>query len=235
MARAISTNQESVHDNLFALVERHKNSAFKRPIAKHTQDAFDKALQFLHEHYSEVILDSCCGLGESTINLACKYPNAKIIGIDKSSSRLDKHSSLHLERQKNRQKIPQNYVLIQADVNDFWRLMSAHLEKTKPTWKIVKQYILYPNPYPKKMQVGKRWHGSPVFKDLLQICPVIEVRSNWDVYLQEFLYAATLYELRGDISAIDPKAFDYTAFERKYKAAGQTCFKLEVRPLGCDK
>jgi len=230
-ARAITTNQLGVHPDLRSTLIRHKQHEFRRPIAQHTQQAFVQAMAWLNEWEGPLILDACCGVGESTAKLANAYRNSKVIGIDKSLSRLDKHSSYAQQQVVENQ----DYLLVQADLNDFWRLLSAYISESSPLWQLKKQFILYPNPYPKKSQLGKRWHASPVCKYILSVAQEHEVRSNWLVYLQEFLISAKFYGWEGDIIEIEAKEPVITPFERKYIHSGQQCFKLLLRPSVCDK
>lgn len=246
-ARSIVTNQTCVHEGLAKVLAKHKQSDFKRPVAEHTVEAFEQMLDWLSDWRGDVIIDACCGVGESTINIANEHTAARVIGIDKSVARLDKHQSYVAKSESlkalgansdsaseriNIETEPKNYMLLQADLNDFWRLLLEHITQMSPAWKIVKQFILYPNPYPKKSQLGKRWHGGALFPYIVKLCSHIEVRSNWRIYLNEFLLAAEFYGLTGDIESISGKAIDkaYTPFERKYWAANQICFKLVIRP-----
>jgi len=223
-ARSITTNQVGVHEDLQKYVLRHQQHAFQRPIAEHTQQAFQHVLDFLQGWKGDFILDACCGVGESTINIANKYPESKVIGIDKSIARLDKHQSY-----ANKSALQHNnYLLIQADLNDFWRLMHKYIEDNKPVWALSKQYILYPNPYPKKSQLSKRWHASAMLPYIIALSPHIELRSNWRLYLEEFLQAAQAYGLRGEIQTVNGEAI--TPFERKYLQAQQSCYQLVVMP-----
>jgi tRNA G46 methylase TrmB len=241
-ARSITSNQSGVHADLIAELAKHRVSDFKRPIAEHTKQAFIGMLEWLEKWDAEVILDACCGVGESTINIAKEFPNARVIGVDKSIARLEKHKSYVSKADNelatnNTSNDDKNYLLVQADLNDFWRLLVAHIADKQPTWQVVKQFILYPNPYPKKAQLGKRWHGSALFPFIVASCPTIEVRSNWRVYLEEFAVAADFYGLHSSIEDIpnSPSVSAYTPFERKYLEAHQRCFKLVILPLGTDK
>lgn len=235
-ARPVVSNQVGVHPDLPKLLLRHQQAEFKRPIAEHTQRAFDAVVAYLLDWQGEVILDTCCGVGESTLNLARLHPQAKIIGVDKSIARLGKHHSYQAKQTYTFNKMSvddektelNNYLLVQADLNDFWRLLSAYLSTQKPTWQLIKQTIFYPNPYPKKSQLGKRWHASAVMPFIVDVCKNIEVRSNWLLYLEEFLSAAEFYGLTGTIEVFDDEPI--TPFERKYQDAGQTCFKLAILP-----
>lgn len=213
-SREITTSQEGIHDKLDELVAKYRANENKRPVSAHTQLAFDDVSNWLSGYKGEVILDSCCGVGESTVNLAKTYPNARVIGVDKSALRVDKHR--HYQTQND------NYRVIRADVNDFWRLVQ------KSNWNITQHYLLYPNPYPKKTQVQKRWHGSAAMVDLMAITPNIEVRSNWLIYLMEFAQAAKHYGLMSDLAEITGNDH-MTPFERKYRGSGQSCWKLNCR------
>lgn len=210
-SREITTSQQGVHDKLDELVAKYQQSENKRPISAHTQQAFDEINAWLEGFNGDIILDSCCGVGESTANLAKAYPKARIIGIDKSALRVDKHE--HYRAQSD------NYRVIRADVNDFWRLVR------QSDWPVSQHFLLYPNPYPKKTQVQKRWHASAAMVDLMAITPHIEVRSNWLIYLLEFAQAAKHYGAVSNLSEVTGESH-MTPFERKYRASGQVCWKL---------
>ncbi|WP_395345271.1 SAM-dependent methyltransferase [Ningiella sp. W23] len=223
-AREIQSNQVAPHDNLEALVNKHKHTAFQRPIAEHTKAAFEQMLAFLSTWDSDVVIDACCGVGQSTLKLCEKHPKAKIIGIDKSLSRIEKHNHYQSTHASTAQRFDQ-YLIVQADLNDFWRLLSTYLHGNKKTlqWRITKQYLLYPNPYPKKSQVGKRWHASPVFPNMLECCSNIELRSNWKVFVEEFVIAMGIYALTMTCEQIllNSPNDAITPFERKYALSGQ--------------
>lgn len=227
-ARSISTNQFDVHEDLPSLVNKYKmtSSNYSKPYAQHTLDAFERCLSFLNGWSGEVILDACCGVGESTSYLSSQYSNAKVIGVDKSFARLNKHHAY----QKNTHS--QSYTLIQADLEDFWRLLFTHIKTNKPEWHILKQYIWYPNPYPKKSHLKKRWHGSPVFPYILGVSNRIEVRSNWLIYLREFELACEAYQFQGVIDEVMTEPL--TPFERKYRYSGQSCYRF-ISGLGCER
>jgi tRNA G46 methylase TrmB len=236
--REITTNQVGVHENLIELVEKYRQSAFQKPIAQHTKDAFESVLDWLDGYTGEVIIDACCGVGESSLALATQYPAARVIGIDKSSARLDKH--LHYAKHANGKKsandkksaeLPVNVRVFQADLNDFWRLFAEALEHHP--WTIARQCLYYPNPYPKKSQVQKRWHASPAFASMLACSHTIEVRSNWLVYLQEFQQALRVYSIDSAIEAVSGSPI--TPFERKYSGSGQQCWQLYTLAAGDDK
>ena len=212
-SRAITTNQTGVHEKLIDLISKYSQSMNKRPINKHTQKVFDDVCEWLGDWKGELILDNCCGVGASTAKIAQQYPNGKVIGIDKSAQRVDKHSHYAVAQD--------NYLVVRADLNDFWRLAR------QAQWQCNQQYLLYPNPYPKSTQVQKRWHGSPAFLDMLALGGDLIVRSNWRLYLDEM--AVVLSHL-GRASTLSHVADDepMTPFEAKYQQSGQVCWELRT-------
>lgn len=222
--KSISTNQIGVNEALADVVALHRESNSQRPIAKHNYEAFDSVLSWLTNWSGKVVLDLCCGVGESTRYLAKRNPNAKVIGIDKSIARLNKHHAY-----QNSESV-ENYQLFQADLNDFWRLLCAHTAQNHCEWYVQKQCIWYPNPYPKKSQLRKRWHGSAIFPYIMRTSKCIELRSNWRLYLEEFMQAAAMYEFDGVITEITQSPV--TPFERKYMGDTQTCYQLMLRARG---
>jgi tRNA G46 methylase TrmB len=82
-----------------------------RPIAYHTQIAFDILRHQLRQHLNDattcsddwflrtrsIVLDSGCGTGRSTIVLGQKYPNSIVIGVDRSLLRLTKNRNVKKE------------------------------------------------------------------------------------------------------------------------------------------
>ncbi len=216
-SRAITTNQPDIHEKLEALVAKYKTATNLRPISLHTQQAFDELKIWLGDFDGQLVIDSCCGVGDSTARLAALYPDARVIGIDKSALRVDKHS--HYAAGHN------NYCVIRADVNDMWRLLAAS------EWTVRAHYLLYPNPYPKSSQVQKRWHASAAMPALMALTHNIEVRSNWKLYLQEFSLAAEQYGVSGCLQSLSSQSPGFTPFERKYQASGQECWQLTLGDL----
>lgn len=188
---------------------RHLQASFKRPFPDYSLRAFDDAQQWIGNSARPVILDSFCGVGESTRHLARQYPDALVVGVDKSAHRLAKHPEHYAGN-----KALDNYCLIQADVDDFWRLAVA------ADWQLMGHCLFYPNPWPKKAHLKRRVHGSPVFSALLALGGAVELRSNWPVYVQEFARALELAGHRSD-SELLATTQAVTPFERKYQAAGQ--------------
>lgn len=238
--REITTNQLGVHEDLTSIVNKYRQSEFKKPIAEHTKQTFQLVIDWLDNWQGDVIIDACCGVGESTIVLAQQNPSAKVIGIDKSVARLDKHAyykrqkdyeSTDIRAERSVDKSADNVKVFQADLNDFWRLIADYSATAK--WTISKQCVFYPNPYPKKAQVQKRWHASPAFIALLKCSSNIEVRSNWLTYLEEFQQALSIHGVKSSIQEVS--GVPITPFERKYTESGQQCWQLQTVADGEDR
>ncbi len=213
-SKAIVSNQQGINENLDAIVNKHFNSEFKKPISIHTQQAFDQVDALVKNFAGAIILDSCCGVGQSTRIIAKQNPDALVIGVDKSDNRLSRNVEQQLQ--------VDNYHLVRADLNDFYRLVVA------AKWPVDKHFILYPNPWPKSKHVKRRWHGSAVFPYIIQVGKTIELRSNWCLYLQEFQAALAIANIDSKLTEI-VSAQPLTPFEAKYQASGQQCWALTAR------
>jgi tRNA G46 methylase TrmB len=214
-ARAITTNQLDINLKLESLVLKYKTSENLRPVSEHTRIAFEQTSKWLAGRDQSLIFDSCCGVGESTAKIASAYPESIVIGLDKSAVRLNKHLYYAEEQQ--------NYLVVRADVNDFWRLAR------QAGWSLHKHFLLYPNPYPKSAQVQKRWHACPAMPELVMLGGNFQVRSNWQLYLREFQLALNLYDKQSQLSKTIQNNPITTPFERKYKASGQICWQLNAQ------
>ena len=254
-ARAVTTNQTDIYEKLEEVVRKYASTEYLRPIADHTRAAFAEAEKFVEGFYKDagrdndlssradyathkVILDSGCGTGESTLNIAIAHPDIPVIGIDKSAVRLTKGGAGGNSARLN-DAAPQNAFLVRAELLDFWRLA---LEKVKAgAWNIPYHALYYPNPWPKQSEATRRFHLHPIFPTLLQLGDIIELRSNWEIYAREFAEAAHVLQempvsdcfpssrvamtIRSE--AFEPKR-PITAFERKYNEARQQLWRVVV-------
>ena len=214
-SRSITTNQAGVHEKLEEVVLRHLRAEFKKPIAAHTQAAFDEVNAKVQAFNGPIILDSCCGVGESTANIAKLHPDALVIGIDKSAHRLDKHDVEYKQTDSGQ------YILVQADLNDFWRLVQ------QANWQPTHHYLLYPNPWPKSKHLQRRWHGGAIFPTIVAIGGKLELRSNWKIYVEEFAAALALTGHQAAVELYQAEQ-SITPFERKYWASGQQSHRLVI-------
>lgn len=214
-SRSVVSNQPGIHDKLEERVRRHLAAPFRKPYADHNCRAFDHAQQWLQQAHLQgrpLVLDSFCGVGESTWRLAGLFADCAVIGVDKSAARLEKHPA-HAEQARD------NYLLIRADVDDFWRLA------VDAGWQLQGHFLLYPNPWPKSSQLQYRVHGSPLFPSLLALGGDVELRSNWPIYVEEFAQALRLagFDARTELYHGET----LTPFERKYRLAEQAIWRCQ--------
>ncbi len=214
-SRSITTNQPGPHEKVPELVVRHLGNDSQKPFNQHTLEAFEQVQAWRKQqdpnNTRALIIDSCCGVGESTAHIAGMFPDALVVGIDKSAQRTQKHA--HYAEDAG------CYQVVRADVNDFWRLA------VEAGWQPSHHFLLYPNPYPKSAHVQRRWHASSAFKYIVQLGGKLEVRSNWDIYIQEFAIAL---QTAGKQAQAEPYAAPepQTPFERKYWGSGQSSWRV---------
>ncbi|MCK9984044.1 MAG: tRNA (guanine-N7-)-methyltransferase [Azoarcus sp.] len=212
-SRIPESAQSGVHEHLVRHVQRHLAEPFRKPCLDYNRAAFEASLAGWDRN-APLILDAGCGVGHSTIQLARAFPDHWVIGVDQSADRL------------NRRKpypdalLPKNMVFVRADLVDYWRLMSdAGL-------RLARHYILYPNPWPKIGHLARRWHAHPVFPFIPRLGGVLECRTNWRVYIEEFACALGLATGREVAWETFEAPAPLTPFERKYRDSGQTLFRL---------
>ncbi|MCE8022514.1 SAM-dependent methyltransferase [Halomonas sp. MCCC 1A11036] len=212
-SRSVTTNQLGPHDGLSRRVSRALATPWRKPVAEHTRRAFEAAHAWLTAQDAPLVLDAGCGVGLSTRALARLHENHAVIGIDRSADRLS----------RNHGALPDNALLVRADLVDFWRLA------LEAGWRPRHHYLLYPNPYPKSTHLKMRWHGHPVFPHLLGLGGRLELRSNWRIYVEEF--AQALQQATGTVAMVEPWVLAghfLTPFERKYHASGQSLWRLQA-------
>lgn len=192
-------------------------STWREPLHPPSQEAFKACLGLLDPgDLDQLILDSGCGTGQSTRALAQMYPQATVIGVDRSAARLSKTN-------KGPWPVRQgSCVLVRADLTTFWRMAKG------AGWQLKAHFLLYPNPWPKSGQVLRRWHAHPVFPELLQLGGKLELRSNWALYVEEFAKALQLATQQLPRTGVVHTEEGISPFERKYAASGHTLYRLQA-------
>ncbi|MCP5228607.1 methyltransferase domain-containing protein [Accumulibacter sp.] len=216
-SRVPSSAQTDIHEQLPAILERHAGASFRKPYADYNRAAFAASCERWQRLApgAPLILDACCGVGESSVALAEAFPTHYVIGVDQSAVRLQRG------RQGRRDGLawPDNLDLVRADLVDYWRLLRD------AGVRLARHYLLYPNPWPKIGHLRRRWHGHPVFPALLALGGVLECRSNWPIYIAE--HALAVEKLTGRAAPCQPYVPEQamTPFERKYLDSGHRLFR----------
>ncbi len=210
-SRPVSSSQQQVHRDLSRRVRRHLDSTWHQPphsLTPAVRDALAAALA----RDTPLVLDSFCGTGHSTRQLARCWPDCTVIGIDKSASRLSRHGDTGTD----------NYLLLRARCEEVWAWLAAHDIRLRA------HYLLYPNPWPKPGQLQRRVHGHPAFPLLLRLGGSLEMRCNWWVYAEEFGVALAIAGQRPAVAVV-PDGEPLTLFERKYRASGHTLWRCRTQ------
>lgn len=219
-SRVPASTQTGIHRHLSMLLDRHAGTPFRKPYTDYNRAALAASLERFQRlaPSSPLILDSCCGVGESSLILARRFPTHYVIGVDQSATRLARGQ----RGVYGAADWPANLDLVRADVVDYWRLLHA------AGVRLDRHYLLYPNPWPKLAHLGRRWHGHPVFPTLLGLGGVLECRSNWPIYLAEFCFA--VQQMTKQAAVCEPYLPDppITPFERKYLASGHRLFRTVI-------
>lgn len=205
-----------MHEHLAQQVAKHATSLFKKPVTDYNRNALEASIAAWDAHGRKpLILDSGCGVGLSTLHLARDYPDHFVIGIDQSADRLARNVQWP-------DPLPGNCLRLRADLVDYWRLLrDAGISPAQ-------HYLLYPNPWPKKQHLGRRFHGHPVFPAMVALGGAFECRSNWRIYIEEC--AAALTQLTG--MAVTVEGYDaqlpITPFEEKYRASSHALWRCRI-------
>jgi tRNA (guanine-N7-)-methyltransferase len=208
-ARAVSSRQQHPHPRLFARLARHRSRLSLTPVSEHAQAAFATLQATYRAHGGPLVFDSFCGTGHSTAALAERLPAALVIGIDQSAARLARHPG----------GPSANYALLRSDCSQVWRLaVAAGLQ-------LRAHFLLYPNPWPKPGHLRRRIHGDDGFYALVALGGQLDLRSNWQVYVEEFGMAILYAGGSGLVREYRPE-LPLTLFERKYQRSGHTLWQF---------
>ena len=214
-SRLIASAQDGPHRDLDELVRRHLAHPFRKPILDYNRVALAAGLAARDQWQpgAPLILDAGCGVGWSTQRIAERFPDHFVLGVDQSLDRLARGKPA---------KMPENALLLRADLVDFWRLLAEN------GIRLARHYNLYPNPWPKIGHLARRWHAHAVFPVWKELGGALECRSNWHIYIEEMAQALSL--LSGQAVAAEPyvTADPMTPFEKKYLASGHQLWRCRV-------
>jgi tRNA (guanine-N7-)-methyltransferase len=213
-SRVVESSQTAPHPRLREIVARHLNMPYRREPSEAGRAAFATVVEHLQAPF---ILDAGCGTGASTLVLARMFPQHVVLGVDKSAARLAVGQRM-LETDSSHR----NVLLLHCELVDFWQLAAA------AGLRCARQFLLYPNPWPKPEHVMRRWHAHPVLPCMLALGGAIELRTNWQVYAQEFAQALQAASVAIACAPLQVDQQPLTPFERKYTASGHTLWTCRV-------
>lgn len=217
LSAPVHSSQAVPHKNLLRLLRRYRETDYLNSIPKYAQDEFARFSQRVQQKNTEIILDSGCGTGESTLKLARTNPCRWVVGVDKSAHRLGRGVA--------RDPIPENVIFIRCDLIHFWRLLQ------QTPWRLGEHYIFYPNPWPKPGHLQRRWHAHPVFPTIVKLGGRLTMRTNWRVYAEEFALALRNYAVATATVTQLHVSTTMTAFEEKYAQSGHQLYQVKVNLL----
>lgn len=210
-SRQVESIQSATHARLHETVLRHLSEPYRRVPSDRGRRAFDAIANRIAE--APFMLDAGCGTGASTFALALQFPERLVLGVDKSEARLAIG-----QRRLMQGDAPANALLLHCELVDFWQLAQEAKLRCE------RQFMLYPNPWPKPAQMKRRWHAHPVFPALLALSCNIELRTNWRIYAEEFAEASRLAGISMTLSEFHPTN-PLTPFERKYASSGHRLWR----------
>lgn len=213
----MNSSQTGIHPHLEKHVRRHLATAWSQPLHHPSIEVYRQLeKEGVFTRFQHMILDSGCGTGKSTRQLASLFPGHIVIGVDRSKTRLAKSgvsSSFFCNG---------NCILLRAELSTFWRLL------VNDGRVIERHFLFYPNPWPKPGHLLRRWHAHPVFPQLLSLGGEIELRSNWEIYALEFA-GAVKFATGANIGVKKTlPEHGISPFEQKYLERSQALFTVIV-------
>jgi len=217
-SKIVTSNQDGIHTDLVKIIGRYSHDEYKRPIASFSHDAFISIKNWVKDAGGKsLVLDMGCGTGESSLQLAKKYPEHLVIGIDKSLSRIERKNAFKSD-------LPPNLKLVRGELLDLWYLFAKAVREKEIV--VHKQYILYPNPWPKKKLVKLRFHANPIIPFILQCSKQIELRTNWKIYADEFKFVCENLTQSNVVLEKFKADIPLSNFESKYNKTGHDLYRV---------
>lgn len=211
----VLSTQRQAHPRLHEIVRRHLRAPYRRVPSDAGRLAFASIATRLAAR--PFVLDAGCGTGASTFELARRFRDCVVVGVDKSAARL----AVGL-RQIAEHGAPANALLLRCDLVDFWQLAAA------AGLRCARQFLLYPNPWPKPEHLLRRWHAHPVLPAILALGGEIELRSNWRTYADEFAEALRVCGRQVSCAELAEGQSPLTPFETKFSASGHALWWCRI-------
>lgn len=215
----VRSRQAEVSPLLPARWSRQRRRAWGYVPGPAARMAFERLRPWLEAAAGDWQLDAGCGTGASTRALAQRQPCRLTVGLDKSLKRLRAGGA-----DAEGWLCGPGWLLQRQDLRAFWWLLAESGLRAR------RQYLLYPNPWPKPGQVRRRWQAQPVLPLLLRAAHALELRSNWKVYVDEFALALDRFAITAVVEPLREQQ-PLSPFERKYQASGHRLWRLRAESI----
>ncbi|MFK7827821.1 MAG: SAM-dependent methyltransferase [Oligoflexales bacterium] len=158
-----------------------------------------------------------CGVGLHPANYATENPERSIIAIEHTREKYEKFT-----RRIRSQQVLLNLYPIHANAISW-------ISHMVPKDRVSRYFLLYPNPYPKARDLGKRWYAMPFMQQLIKTLKqggTINLATNCPFYAEEAkvhfegcwgLKLVSLSELDSSCLKQARTHFEYKYLERKEK------------------
>jgi tRNA (guanine-N7-)-methyltransferase len=161
-----------------------------------------------------------CGVGLHPIRYAQEHPERYLVAIEHTRMKFEKFAG----RLAHHAPFP-NLLAVHADAVEW-------ITHFIPASSVDRYFFLYPNPWPRARDEGRRWYAMPFMEKIIETMKpgaTLALATNESYYAEGaavFLtrdWGLRLLE-RKELRENDLKP--RTHFERKYLARGQVCFNL---------
>jgi tRNA G46 methylase TrmB len=164
-----------------------------------------------------------CGVGLHPIRYAQQNPDRYLVAIE--------HTRMKFEKFAGRL----------AHHPPFSNLHAVHADAVEwithfvPPRSVDRYFFLYPNPWPRQRDEGKRWYAMPFMEKVLETMKpgaTLELATNEPAYAQGARkYFTEIWGLKmiSDQELRGPDWTPRTHFERKYLERGQVCFNMRLQ------
>ena len=176
-----------------------------------------------HPWPTDVAIEIGAGAGLHAVRFGKEHPKTTLFAIEHTHERYSK-----LEGRIRQNQVQMNVIPIHANAIGW----ITHFVPHQSTQQI---FLLYPNPYPKKKHLNRRWYADPFFTRIVESLKPggqFILATNLPDYAQgarEWIQEVWKLRLTSEqaISQIThPDHVPWTHFEKKYLMRGETVFHL---------
>ncbi|MCB1627905.1 MAG: hypothetical protein KDI48_09245 [Xanthomonadales bacterium] len=212
----VRSGQLLADSRIQARQRRRAGKAFQRPLSEHNVRVYERLRTWLDAQTRPLLFDTGCGIGESSLQLARRFPDCAVLGADKSLQRLRQRGISEAQPLA----VVDRCCFVLLDLVDLWRLLAADGRH------FARLYLYYPNPWPKPAHRLRRWPLHPIWPTLLSLAPELELRSNWSVLAIEAEQALRAEGWLAERSVLPAQLEPATPFEAKYQASGHPLWQV---------